>query len=84
MFEFKRIIFKIKYFRIFIVYIYKKKIENLPIGLFGDFYCHELSFILIHKNDYKNIHNIFDKCSLKIKKILVKNFIKGALSPYYF
>ena len=56
-----------------------KKIENLPIGLFGDFYCHELSFILIHKNDYKNIHNIFDKCSLKIKKILVKNFIKGAL-----
>ena len=34
---------------------------------------------MIHKNDYKNIHNIFDKCSLKIKKILVKNFIKGAL-----
>ncbi len=60
-------------------YLDKKKIENLPIGLFGDFYCHELSFILIHKNDYKNIHNIFDKCSLKIKKILVKNFIKGAL-----
>ena len=22
----------------------KKKIENLPIGLFGDFYSHELSF----------------------------------------
>ena len=26
-----------------------KKIENLPIGLFGDFYSHELSFILIIK-----------------------------------
>ena len=29
-----------------------KKIENLPIGLFGDFYSHELSFILINTNDY--------------------------------
>jgi cell division ATPase FtsA len=32
-----------------------KKIENLPIGLFGDFYSHELSFYLINKNDYKNL-----------------------------
>ena len=30
-------------------------IENLPIGLFGDFYSHELSFSLINKNDYKNL-----------------------------
>ncbi len=54
-----------------------KKIENLPIGLFGDFYSHELSFILISKNDYKNLMEIFDKCNLKIKKILVKSFVKG-------
>ena len=40
-----------------------KKIENLPIGLFGDFYSHELSFILINLNDYKNLKNIFDKCN---------------------
>ena len=26
-----------------------KKIENPPIGLFGDFYSHELSFSLIEK-----------------------------------
>ena len=56
----------------------KKKIENLPIGLFGNFYSHELSFLLIKKNDYKNIQTIFDKCNLKIKKIISKDFIEGA------
>ncbi len=56
----------------------KKKIDNLPIGLFGDFYSHELSFNLINSNDYKNLKNIFEKCNLKIKKILNKSFIKGA------
>ena len=56
----------------------KKKIENLPIGLFGDFYSHELSFSLINNNDYKNLNNIFDKCNLKIKKILLKSFVEGS------
>ena len=46
-----------------------KKIENLPIGLFGDFYSHELSFCLIKSNDYKNLNKVFNKCNLKIKKI---------------
>ena len=54
-----------------------EKIENLPIGLVGDFYSHELSFCLIHNNDYKNLNNIFNKCNLKIKKILLKNFVEG-------
>ena len=54
-----------------------EKIENLPIGLFGNFYSHELSFSLIYKNDYKNLNNIFNKCNLKIKKILLKNFVEG-------
>ena len=56
----------------------KQNIKNLPIGLFGDFYSHELSFSLINTNDYKNLKNIFDHCNLKIKKILIKSFIKGA------
>ena len=61
-----------------------KKVENLPIGLFGDFYSHELSFSLINTNDYKNLKVIFEKCNLKIKKILIKSFIKGAnLSDNY-
>ena len=55
----------------------KKKIENLPIGLFGDFYSQELSFFLINKNDHKNLLNIFNTCNLKIKRIIYKGFIEG-------
>ena len=66
-------IFNTKYF------LDEKKIENLPIGLFGDFYSHELSFSLIDTNDFKNIENIFNVCNLKIKKVFLKSFIKGCL-----
>ena len=55
----------------------KKKVENLPIGLFGDFYSHELTFCLIDKNDFKNLENIFYRCNLKIKKMISKNFLNG-------
>ena len=55
----------------------KKNTNNLPIGLFGNFYSQELSFFLIDINDYKNIQNIFEECNLKIKKIISKNFIEG-------
>jgi cell division protein FtsA len=59
-------------------YLDGKKIENLPIGLFGDFYSHELSFCLMNNNDYKNLNKIFDKCNLKIRKILLKSFVEGS------
>ena len=59
-------------------YLDDKKTENLPIGLFGDLYSHELSFTLINSNDYKNLNYIFEKCNLKIKKVLIKSFVKGA------
>ena len=69
-----------------------KKIENPPIGLFGDFYSHELSFSLIEKNDLKNLQNLFKNCNLRIKKILLKSYVKGAfiskknmdLDTFYF
>ena len=57
----------------------KKKLDNLPIGLFGDFYSHELAFNLINKNDYKNLKNIFKQCNLKIRKLLLESFVKGTL-----
>ena len=57
----------------------KKKIDNIPIGLFGNHYSHELSFNLMNNNDYKNLKSIFDKCNLKIKKILLDSFVKGSL-----
>ena len=56
----------------------KKKMDNIPIGLFGNLYTHELSFFLIDSNDFKNIQKIFEKCNLKVKKIISKNFIEGA------
>ena len=54
-----------------------KELVNLPIGLFGNFYCHELSFFLLDKNDYNNLKKILSECNLKIKKIISKNFIEG-------
>ena len=54
------------------------RVENLPIGLFGDFYSNELTFFLIGNNDMKNIQQIFTKNNLNIKKVLIKNFIEGA------
>ena len=51
--------------------------ENLPIGLFGNFYNHELAFFLIKNNDLKNLKSLFNKNNLKIKKILIKKFVEG-------
>ena len=36
-----------------------KKTENLPLGLFGNFYSQEHSFILMKNNDYKNLKKCF-------------------------
>ena len=41
-----------------------KVIENLPVGLFGDYYNHELTFFMIKNNDLKNIKQIFNKAIL--------------------
>ena len=57
----------------------KTLLNNLPIGLFGNFYSQELSFLLINNNDYKNLDNFFIKCNLKIKKIISKSFIEGSI-----
>ena len=52
-------------------------VQNLPIGLFGDFYNHELTFFLIKNNDLKNIKLIFNKNNLNVLKIFNKNFLEG-------
>lgn len=54
-----------------------KVIDNLPIGSFGDFYIHELTFFLIKDSDLKNTKQVFEKNNLKVKKVLIKNFIEG-------
>ena len=52
------------------------KVNNLPIGLFGDFYNHELTFFL-ENNELKNVNTIFNENNLKINKILLKNYSEG-------
>tara|TARA_B100000963_G_scaffold294698_1_gene265401 strand:+ start:16472 stop:17671 length:1200 start_codon:yes stop_codon:yes gene_type:complete len=52
-------------------------LDNLPIGLFGNFYIHELTFILVEDNTLKNIKKAFGKSNLKIKKVFIKNFVEG-------
>ena len=56
----------------------KKTTENIPIGLFGDFIHTNYLFFCMNMNDCKNLHNIFKKCNLRVKKIISKNFIEGA------
>jgi cell division protein FtsA len=53
------------------------RVENLPIGLYGDFYNHELTFFLIKNNDLKNIKKIFNKSNLEVNKIILKKFSEG-------
>ena len=44
--------------------------DNLPIGLFGDFYSHELTFFLVGNNDFKNVKKIFHQNNLNVKRLL--------------
>ena len=53
------------------------EVENLPIGLFGDFYNHELTFFLLDNNNLKNIKFIFNKINLNVSKVFLKSFSEG-------
>jgi len=52
-------------------------LENLPIGLFGEFYNQNMTFFLINKNILKNIKLVFNNCGLNIEKIVLKPFAQG-------
>ena len=52
-------------------------LENLPIGLYGEFYNHQLTFFLLKEIDLKNIRLLFRKCNLSINRIILKSFIDG-------
>jgi len=54
-----------------------KKIKNLPIGLYGEFYSHQLTFFLLNDNELKNIKTLINKCNLSINKIILKSFTEG-------
>ena len=52
-------------------------LENLPIGLFGEFYNQNMTFFLVNKNTLKNIKSVFNNCGLDIEKIILKSFAEG-------
>ena len=54
-----------------------KLIKNLPIGLYGDFYSHQLTFFMINDVELKSIKTLFNKCNLKLNKIILKSFTEG-------
>ena len=54
-----------------------KPIRNLPIGMYGDFYSHQLTFFMLHDNELKNIKNLLNKCNLSLNKIILKSFTDG-------
>ena len=51
--------------------------KNLPVGLFGDFYSHQLTFFLIKKNELNNIALLLSKCNLNVNKVILKSFTEG-------
>ena len=55
----------------------QKVIKNLPIGLYGQFYSHQLTFFLTNKNNVKNIESLLNRCNLRLNRIVVKSFVEG-------
>ena len=52
-------------------------LDNLPIGLFGEFYNQNMTFFLVNKNILKNINLTFNSCDLNIDRIILKSFVEG-------
>jgi cell division protein FtsA len=52
-------------------------LENLPIGLFGEFYNQNMTFFLVNKNFLKNLKSVLNNCGLHIEKIILKSFADG-------
>jgi len=52
-------------------------LENLPIGLFGEFYNQNMTFFLVNRNILKNVKSVFNNCGLNIEKIILKPFTEG-------
>jgi len=52
-------------------------LENLPIGLFGEFYNQNMTFFLANKTTLKNLKLTFNNCGINIDRIILKSFADG-------
>ncbi len=57
-------------------YLDKKEKDNLPIGLSGEVYNHQLTFFLIREEIIKNLNYVLGKSNLEIKRIILKDLPK--------
>ena len=55
----------------------KNPLNNLPIGLYGEFYNQHLTFFLMKNSEIQNIKIIFSESQLEIEKIILKPFALG-------
>jgi cell division protein FtsA len=55
----------------------KVNLEKLPIGLYGEFYSHTLTFFLLSKNNIKNLKLVLNNCHIEIDRIVFRSFAKG-------
>ncbi len=53
------------------------KFLSEPINIYADFFSHELSFLTIPKNIFKNITQVFNNCELRIDRFLLNSFALG-------
>ena len=51
-----------------------ENVENMPIGLHGEFYNHHLTCFLTSKNDIRNLKKVLNNCHINIKKIVLRPF----------
>jgi cell division protein FtsA len=54
-----------------------ENVENMPIGLYGDFYNHHLTCFLILKNDIKNLKQVLNNSHINIEKVILKPFAQN-------
>jgi len=52
-------------------------LENLPIGLFGEFYNQNMTFFLVNKNILKNLKLTFNDCGINLDRIILEPFVEG-------
>ena len=50
------------------------KFVSEPINIYADFFSHELSFLTLPKNIFKNITQVFNNCELRIDRFLLNSF----------
>ena len=53
------------------------KLHKNLIGLYGNFYSHQLTFFLIQKKEFNNLITLFSKCNLNLNKVILKSFVEG-------